>query len=62
MSLESDLNAYPSLFIHSINMYSMCPVYLNLKDLRVTEAALDFNNSQLVDKSCKDTDDCSATW
>lgn len=62
MSLESDLNAYPSLFIHSINMYSMRPVYLNLKDLRVTEAALDFNNSQLVDKSWKDTDDCSATW
>lgn len=40
----------------------MCPVYVNLKDLKVTEAALGFNNSQLIDKSQKETDNCSATW
>lgn len=49
MSLESDLNVSPSLFLHSVNIYYMCLVDTNPKGLKMKEAAA-FNDSQLIDR------------
>ena len=39
-----------SLFIYVKNIYSMCQACISPKDLKVKEAALDFNNSQSIDR------------
>ena len=53
MSFESDLNSYPSSFIHSINLFICAWSIQDPKDPKIKDVPLDFNNSQLIDRVSK---------